>query len=203
MLLAPDLPGSYAEPILDLPSCSPNLVGDLGQPISTLGTWHRCLVALTSSRFRAAKEVAFQFQGLFTSYEQAGWSLRASPPRYFICWRNSWLARGSNLRIAFFPDRQFGLSCQQKAALCLSELLRREARLKLIARGFPPKLADEPAAILYLREAVCRHLFGEDRCREPAVRFFADLERRIEGALFGRSVSTHRGCQCCDGRCGG
>ena len=200
MLSVRDLPGFRSEPSADPRVGSPSL--DLGQPAQTLGMARRCLIALTSSRFRPAHDIAPRFQGLFAGYPLAGWSLRASPPRYFVCWRKSRLVKESNLRLAFFPDRQFGLYCEQKAALCLFELLHREARLKLLARGFSPRLADEPAAILRLQQVVWHCLFGDDRCREPAARFFADLEVGIERAVLGRVAFGYQRYRYCGDRSG-
>src|SRR4051794_9077884 len=113
MLAARDLPGSRPGPSADPPGGSPSPPGCLGQPVRTLGMPYRCLIALTSSRFRPARDVAGRFRDLFAGYERAGWSLRAAPPRYFVCWRDSRLVRESDLRLAFLADRRFGLSCEQ------------------------------------------------------------------------------------------
>jgi hypothetical protein len=142
----------------------------------------RCLLILTSRPFRAARDVAPAYRHLFKRHERSGWTLRATGPRNFVCWRRSALITGSGLRVAVFPDDGFGLSGEEKAALCLLELLRRLTRIDLLARGFPPRLADEAPIAVGLREAAARRLAGAC-CPAHARRLVAELESKIGEAV--------------------
>jgi hypothetical protein len=108
-----------------------------------LGVGRRCLLMLTSGPFLAARAVAPVYRHLFERYERGGWMLRAASPRNFVCWRRSDLIAESGFPVAVFPDAGFGLSGEEKAALCLLELLRRLARIGLLAR--PPVAAGRRA----------------------------------------------------------
>jgi hypothetical protein len=112
----------------------------------------RCLLIVTSRPFRAARDVAPVYRHLFERYERGGWMLRATSPRNFVCWRRSALIAESAFPVAVFPDGGFGLSGEEKAALCLLELLRRLARICMLARGLSPRLADEPSMAAVLQE---------------------------------------------------
>ena len=122
------------------------------------------------------------YRHLFERHERSGWTLRATGPRNFVCWRRSALITGSGLRVAVFPDDGFGLSGEEKAALCLLELLRRLARIGLLTRGLPPRLADEPLTAAVLREAAARRLAGAC-CAAHAHRLLAELELKIGEAV--------------------
>jgi hypothetical protein len=126
--------------------------------------------------------VAPAYRHLFERHERSGWTLRATGPRNFVCWRRSALITGSGLRVAVFPDDGFGLSGEEKAALCLLELLRRLTRIDLLARGFPPRLADEAPIAVVLREAAARRLAGAC-CPAHARRLVAELESKIGEAV--------------------
>lgn len=162
---------------------------------ASLGLRHRWLITLTTSRFRPTRDIAPRFQSPFARYENAGWSLRAASPRNFVCWRDSCLVKEGDLPLAVLPSRQFGLPGEEMAALCLFELLRRETRLGLLARGLPPRLADEPAAILWLQGTVWCRLFEHQQGPEMRSGFFADLESGIGEAVLGRTASTRRRCR--------
>ena len=90
--------------------------------------------------------------------------------------------------LVLFPDDWFGLSPEQKAALCLFELLRRVARIGLLARGLEPRLADDLRAIMVLQETAVGRLFGESICHGRTRKFFADVEIRINAAVLGESI---------------
>ena len=142
----------------------------------------RCLLMLTSGPFWVARDVAPVYRHLFERYEQGGWTLRAASPRNFICWRRSSLIAESGFPVAVFPNGGFGLSSEEKAALCLLELLRRLTRIDLLARGFPPRLADEAPIAVVLREAAARRLAGAC-CPAHARRLVAELESKIGEAV--------------------
>jgi hypothetical protein len=137
---------------------------------------------LTSGPFRVVRDVAPVHRHLFERYEQGGWTLRAASPRNFVCWRRSALIARSAFPVAVFPDGGFGLSGEEKAALCLLELLRRLARIGLLARGYPPRLADQPSAAAVLRETAARRL-ASACCLAHARSLIAELEPKIGEAV--------------------
>lgn len=165
-------------------------------PLATanLGLRHRWLIELTTSPFRLVRDIAPRFRGSFARYQRTGWSLRVASPRNFVCWRDSRLIKKSDLPLAILPSRQFGLPGEEMAALCLFELLQRETRLGLLARGLPPRLADEPTAILWLQATVWHRLFEHEPAPELCMGFFAGLENGIGRAVVGRSAFSHRCC---------
>jgi hypothetical protein len=150
-----------------------------------LGMVQRCLLVATTRRFQPARDVGLLYQDAFTDWEEAGWLLRAASPRNFVCWRQSRLILASDAPVAVFPDERFGLTLAQRALLSYLELLRRQARIGLMARGLPPAGADEPATIALLQQRAVRRLFGFDPDPLECARQFVRLEAMALEAVAG------------------
>jgi hypothetical protein len=188
-----------------LPWAGEEDVGDAaGAASPAVGLGYRCLLAITTRRFRPDRDLAPPYRRPFEPYLRGGWDLRAAPPRYFVCWRNSGLLTRGEVPIAVLPDGQFGLGPEQRAALCLYELLRRAARVALLARGLDPRPADGPRGAAALREAAADRLFGGTFCPARTRRFFAGIEVRVNAAVLGevrlpprRDPDRHGCCHGC------
>ena len=69
-----------------------------------VGLGYRCLLAITTRRFRPDRDIALPYRRPFDPYVRGGWTLRAASPRYFVCWRNSGLLTAGEAPIAVLPD---------------------------------------------------------------------------------------------------
>jgi hypothetical protein len=150
-----------------------------------IGSFRRCLLAVTTARFRPGIGMDSKFTSLLGHLESSGWSLRQTCPRYYIYWRNNALLTETDIPLAIFSELRFQHNANKKGDGLSVRVASPHGTSRAGQPRQPVKLADRPETVAILQRKALKLAVDGDVDSFYCANFFKHLERRIWQAASG------------------